>query len=165
MLGLDSMVPLVVVVSSPPKMFGWDDEREPSGKVVSKPPKMFGVEEEYPSGLVQSCPPKMLGWQETWALPGRGRRGSFGDRFDGAPRIGRWVRRASPSSCLVLRPSWTTRTITAPISDGEGTTRRGGRAHKARAVSDGCRCEGRSSAALTSGRASPGTYRPVGLRS
>src|SRR2546422_6045687 len=82
----------------------------------------------------------MLGWQETWALPGRGRRGSFGDRFDGASPTGRWVRRASPSSCLVLRPRWTTRTITAPISDGEGTTRRGGRAHEARAVSDGGRC-------------------------
>src|SRR5437016_2728194 len=42
--------------SSPPKMFGWDDEREPSGKVVSRPPKMLGVEVERPTGLVQSYP-------------------------------------------------------------------------------------------------------------
>src|SRR5439155_13201179 len=73
MLGLDSTVPLGVVVSSPPKMFGWEDEREPSGEVVSKPPKMFGVEEERPSGLVQSWPPKMLGWQETSPLLARGK--------------------------------------------------------------------------------------------
>src|SRR5437879_5138345 len=76
MLGLDWMGPLGVVVSSPPKMFGWDDEREPSGKVVSWPPKMLGREEERPSGVVQSWPPKMLGWQETWALLGRGKMSS-----------------------------------------------------------------------------------------
>src|SRR5438067_13806861 len=73
MLGLDSTVPLGVVVSSPPKMFGCDEEREPSGKVVSYPPKTLGVEEECPSGLVQSWPPKMLGWQETSPLLGRGK--------------------------------------------------------------------------------------------
>src|SRR5438876_10498489 len=40
------MVLVGVVASSPPKMFGWEDEREPSGEVVSKPPKMFGWEDE-----------------------------------------------------------------------------------------------------------------------
>jgi len=35
MFGLDSMVPVGVLVSSPPKMFGWEDEREPS--VIAPP--------------------------------------------------------------------------------------------------------------------------------
>ena len=61
MFGCDSTVPLGVVMSPPPKMFGRDEERDPSGKVVSEPPKMSGVEEERPSGLVQSCPPKTFG--------------------------------------------------------------------------------------------------------
>ena len=74
MLGLDSTVPLGVVVSSPPKMFRWDDEREPSGNVVSEQPKMLGREEERPSGLRQSCPPKMFGWQATSASLGRAER-------------------------------------------------------------------------------------------
>src|SRR3989442_2536049 len=42
-------------------------------------------------------------------------------------------------SRLVLRPRWTSGTATAPISDGEGTTRRL-RAHEAQAVGDGGRC-------------------------
>src|SRR5713101_7056557 len=74
MLGFDSMVPLGVVVFSPPKMFGCDEEREPSGKVASWPPKMLGREEERPLGLVQSWPPKTFGWQDTWAAAGPGRR-------------------------------------------------------------------------------------------
>src|SRR6266566_5300607 len=56
-------------MSSPPKMFGRDSEREPSEEVVSWPPKMFGRDEECPSGVVQSWPPKMFGRQETCAIP------------------------------------------------------------------------------------------------
>src|SRR5207237_10096389 len=69
MFGCDSMVPLGVVMSSPPKMFGWDEEWEPSENVVSWPPKMLGCEDVCASGVVQSWPPKMFGWQETSPNP------------------------------------------------------------------------------------------------
>src|SRR2546426_11738910 len=73
MFGRDRIVPPGVLTSSPPKMLGREDVREPSGKVVSKPPKMLGREEETrpPRVPTQSSPPKMFGRHET--PPARGR--------------------------------------------------------------------------------------------
>src|SRR5882724_2662430 len=67
MFGRDRIVPPGVLTSSPPKMLGREDVREPSGKVVSKPPKMLGREEETrpPRAPTQSSPPKMFGRHET----------------------------------------------------------------------------------------------------
>src|SRR5213594_4155931 len=57
-------------------------------------------------------------------------------------RVANWAMGSSRFAikCLVLRPRWTTGTTTAPVSDGEGTTRRLRRAHEAQAVGDGGRC-------------------------
>src|SRR5213594_520867 len=56
-------------------------------------------------------------------------------------RVANWAMGSSRFAikCLVLRPRWTTGTTTAPVSDGEGTTRRLRRAHEAQAVGFGGR--------------------------
>src|SRR5437870_1386804 len=76
MFGCDSMVPFGLVVSSPPKMLGWDEEWEPSENVVSWPPKMLGCEDVCASGVVQSWPPKKFGRHDTCASPRSGNTSS-----------------------------------------------------------------------------------------
>jgi hypothetical protein len=123
MFECDSMVPLGLVMSSPPKMFGWDEEREPSGQVVSWPPKMLGCEEVRPSGVLQSCPPKMFGWHETCAGAMLGSTNSH-PRTTTPTRAARWAitkpstlstRRLCGSVLLACHSPSTRRTV--PESD------------------------------------------------